>query len=65
MPGCNKSSGLVPTTILGIRGAFLATWLDQTRGWYRPGEGTGLVGVVVGAIFVLLIWGALSRRGGT
>lgn len=53
----------MPATILGVMGAFLATWLGQVLGWCRPGEGAGLVGAVVGAIFVLLIWRALSRRG--
>jgi uncharacterized membrane protein YeaQ/YmgE (transglycosylase-associated protein family) len=31
------------TTILGIVGAFVAAYLGQAPGWYRPGEGTGLI----------------------
>ena len=53
MPGDNEPSGFILTTILGIAGAFVATYLGQALGWYRPGEGAGLVGAVVGAIIVL------------
>ena len=63
-PGRNEPSGFVLTTILGIVGAFVATWLGQALGWYGPGDGAGLIGAVVGAIIVLLVWGALSRRRG-
>ncbi len=61
-PGRNEPSGFILTTILGIVGAFLATWLGQALGWYRAGEGAGLLGAIVGAVIVLLIWGAISRR---
>jgi uncharacterized membrane protein YeaQ/YmgE (transglycosylase-associated protein family) len=61
-PGKNEPSGFILTTILGIVGAFVATWLGQALGWYRPGEGAGLIGAVVGAIIVLLIWGAVAGR---
>lgn len=64
MPGDNEPSGFILTTILGIVGAFLATWLGQALGWYGPGEGAGLIGAVVGAVIVLFIWGAVSRRRG-
>jgi uncharacterized membrane protein YeaQ/YmgE (transglycosylase-associated protein family) len=37
-PGSNEPSGFILTTILGIVGAFVATWLGQTLGWYAPGE---------------------------
>ena len=55
MPGPNEPSGFILTTILGIVGAFVATYLGQALGWYRPGEGAGLLGAVVGAIILLLI----------
>jgi uncharacterized membrane protein YeaQ/YmgE (transglycosylase-associated protein family) len=48
--------------VLGIVGAFLATWLGQALGWYGPEQGAGLIGAVVGAIIVLVIWGALQSR---
>ena len=61
-PGPNEPTGFVLTTILGIVGAFVATFLGQALGWYRPGEGAGLVGAVVGALVVLIIWGMVARR---
>ena len=62
MPGSNEPSGFVLTTILGIVGAFVASYLGQALGWYRPGEGAGLIGAVVGAIVVLFVWGAIAKR---
>ncbi len=61
-PGDNAPSGFILTTLLGIAGAFLATWLGQALGWYSAGEGAGLVGAVVGAVIVLLVWGAVAGR---
>jgi uncharacterized membrane protein YeaQ/YmgE (transglycosylase-associated protein family) len=50
------------TTILGIVGAFVATYLGQAVGWYRADEGAGLVGAVVGAVIVLVVWGFFASR---
>ena len=61
-PGSNKQSGFILTAILGIVGAFLATWIGQAMGWYGPNEGAGLIGAVVGAIIVLVIWGMIATR---
>jgi uncharacterized membrane protein YeaQ/YmgE (transglycosylase-associated protein family) len=61
-PGPNEFSGFVLTTILGIAGAFVATYLGQSVGWYRAGEGAGLIGAVVGAIIVLFVWGTFAPR---
>jgi uncharacterized membrane protein YeaQ/YmgE (transglycosylase-associated protein family) len=65
MPGPNEPQGFILTTILGIVGAIVATYLGQALGWYQPGEGAGFIGAVVGAIVVLLIWGAVTRRRGS
>jgi uncharacterized membrane protein YeaQ/YmgE (transglycosylase-associated protein family) len=62
MPGPNEPSGFILTTILGIVGAFVATWLGQALGWYGPNEGAGLIGAVVGAVIVLAVWGMVARR---
>jgi uncharacterized membrane protein YeaQ/YmgE (transglycosylase-associated protein family) len=64
-PGDNEPSGFILTTILGIIGAFVATWLGQALGWYGANEGAGLIGAVVGAVIVLLIWGMVAGRRGT
>jgi uncharacterized membrane protein YeaQ/YmgE (transglycosylase-associated protein family) len=61
-PGDNEPSGFVLTTILGIVGAFVATYLGQAIGWYRADEGAGLIGAIVGAVIVLVIWGLIAGR---
>ena len=61
-PGDNEPSGFILTTILGIVGAFVATYLGQALGLYRADEGAGLIGAVVGAIVVLVVWGLFARR---
>ena len=63
-PGPNEPAGFVLTALLGIVGAFVATFLGQALGWYRAGEGAGLIGAVVGALIVLIIWGYFARRDG-
>ena len=63
-PGDNEPSGFILTTILGIAGAFLATWLGQAMGWYGAGEGAGIIGAVVGAVIVLAIWSFVAGRRG-
>ena len=62
-PGPNEPSGFILTTILGIVGAFVASWLGHALGWYQPGEGAGLIGAVVGAVTVLVIWGLVTKPG--
>ena len=64
-PGPNEPSGFILTTILGIAGAFLATFLGQALGWYRPDQGAGLIGAVIGAVIVLLLWSFFARRNTT
>ena len=62
MPGPNEPSGFILTTILGIVGAFVATYLGQAIGWYQAGEGAGFIGAIVGAIIVLFVWGVVSKN---
>jgi uncharacterized membrane protein YeaQ/YmgE (transglycosylase-associated protein family) len=62
MPGDNEPKGFILTTILGIVGAFLATYIGQAVGWYRAGEGAGLIGAIVGAIILLLVWGVVTKN---
>jgi uncharacterized membrane protein YeaQ/YmgE (transglycosylase-associated protein family) len=61
-PGRNEPSGFILTTILGIAGAFVATYLGQMLGWYQAGQSAGFIGAVVGAIIVLVVWGLLAPR---
>jgi uncharacterized membrane protein YeaQ/YmgE (transglycosylase-associated protein family) len=62
MPGENEPSGFILTAVLGIFGAFVATYLGQALGWYGPGQGAGLIGAVVGAIIVLFVYGVVAGR---
>jgi uncharacterized membrane protein YeaQ/YmgE (transglycosylase-associated protein family) len=62
MPGDNEPSGFILTTILGIIGAFVATYLGQALGWYGPDQGAGLIGAVVGAVIVLLVYSIVAGR---
>ena len=52
-PGENEPQGFILTTILGIVGAFVATYLGQAIGWYGPDQGAGLIGGVVGAAHIV------------
>ncbi|MEY3082204.1 MAG: hypothetical protein RJA94_2189 [Pseudomonadota bacterium] len=62
MPGPNEPQGFVLTAILGIVGAFVATWLGQALGWYGPDQGAGFIGAIVGAVIVLAVWGMISKN---
>jgi uncharacterized membrane protein YeaQ/YmgE (transglycosylase-associated protein family) len=55
-PGPNNPNGFILTTVLGIIGAFLATYLGQAIGWYRADQGAGIIGAIVGALVVLFVW---------
>ncbi|HEY8611231.1 MAG TPA: GlsB/YeaQ/YmgE family stress response membrane protein [Roseomonas sp.] len=61
MPG-RDPGGFIITTILGIVGALVATYLGQAIGWYRAGEGAGFIGAIVGAIIVLVIYRMVVGR---
>jgi len=58
-PGPNNPTGFILTTVLGIAGAFLATFIGQTVGWYRADQGAGFIAATVGALLVLFIWNRL------
>jgi len=58
-PGPNTPQGFILTVVLGVAGAFLATWIGQAIGWYRPDQGAGFIGATVVAVLVLFIWNRL------
>jgi uncharacterized membrane protein YeaQ/YmgE (transglycosylase-associated protein family) len=62
-PGPNNPGGFILTIVLGIAGAFLATFIGQTIGWYRPDQGAGFIAATVGALVVLFIWHRLVSAG--
>jgi uncharacterized membrane protein YeaQ/YmgE (transglycosylase-associated protein family) len=61
MPGPNPM-GFILTTILGVVGALVATFVGQGLGWYAEGSGAGFIASVVGAVILLFIYGLVSRR---
>ena len=61
--GPNNPSGFILTIVLGIVGAFLATFIGQTIGWYRADQGAGFITATVGALVVLFIWNRLVAHG--
>jgi uncharacterized membrane protein YeaQ/YmgE (transglycosylase-associated protein family) len=60
-PGRKGPFGFMLTGLLGIIGAFAASYLGQEVGWYQAEDSTGLIAAAFGAIIVLLIWGFLFR----
>ena len=60
-PGNDKLSFLW-TIVLGIGGALLAWYVGQQAGWYQPGEPAGFIASIVGAIVLLVIYGALRKK---
>ena len=50
------------TTIPGIVGSILASYLGEALGWYKAGEGAGFIGAVVGAIILLVIYGFFAGK---
>ena len=56
----NKPTGFLLTTVLGIAGAFLATFVGQAVGWYAPDQGAGFIAATLGAIVVLFIWSRIA-----
>ena len=58
-PGLNNPGGFILTIVLGVAGAFLATFIGQTVGWYRPDQGAGFIAATIGALVVLFIWNRL------
>jgi uncharacterized membrane protein YeaQ/YmgE (transglycosylase-associated protein family) len=62
-PGPKNPSGFILTTILGIAGAFLATWVGQAIGHYSLDQGAGFITATIGAVVVLFIWHRLVASG--
>jgi uncharacterized membrane protein YeaQ/YmgE (transglycosylase-associated protein family) len=61
MPG-RQGGGIIVTMILGIVGAFIATWIGQAVGWYQVGQGAGFIASIIGALIILWIYGMVTRK---
>jgi uncharacterized membrane protein YeaQ/YmgE (transglycosylase-associated protein family) len=65
VPG-KQSMSILTTMVLGIVGSFVGGFLgyllfhkDASEGFFQP---SGLIGSVIGAIIVLLIWTRVGNR---
>jgi len=54
--------GFIITTLIGIAGSLLATFLGQAMGLYAAGQSAGFIGAVIGAIILLAIYHMLRGR---
>jgi uncharacterized membrane protein YeaQ/YmgE (transglycosylase-associated protein family) len=61
MPG-RDPGGFIITALLGIAGAFVAKFIGQQFGWYRPEDAAGFIASVAGAILLLIVYRVLFRR---
>jgi len=61
MPG-RDPGGFIVTTLLGIVGALVATFLGQAMGLYAAGQSAGVIASVIGAIIVLAIYHMVRGR---
>jgi uncharacterized membrane protein YeaQ/YmgE (transglycosylase-associated protein family) len=53
--------GFILTTVLGIVGAVLATFLGQAIHLYGPGDSANFLAQIIGAIIILLVWRQVVR----
>lgn len=60
-PGDDKL-GIVMTSVLGIVGAFLASFLGRSLGWYADGEAAGFIAAVIGAVALLFLYGLIKKK---
>ena len=60
-PGPNNPSGFILTTVLGIVGGVVGTWLGQAVGWYGPNESGGFLAAIVGAVIIILLGRLVAR----
>jgi uncharacterized membrane protein YeaQ/YmgE (transglycosylase-associated protein family) len=61
LPG-KENMGWIMTTLLGIAGSFLSTYLGQFLKIYEPGETAGFIGAIVGALIILFIVSLFRRK---
>lgn len=61
MPG-SQGGGFILTSLLGIIGSVVGTFIGQALGWYVEGEPAGFLASVVGAMIFLLIARAFARK---
>lgn len=50
------------TSLLGVAGSFLATYVGVAMGWYQQGEAAGWIASIVGAIVLLVLYGMIRSK---
>ena len=61
-PSPNNPQGFILTTVLGIVGSIVASYLGQAVGLYGPDQSAGFIGAIIGAVIILAIWHFIDRR---
>jgi uncharacterized membrane protein YeaQ/YmgE (transglycosylase-associated protein family) len=54
--------GWVVSMVLGVLGSFLGGFLGRSLGWYHEGEPAGFFMSLVGAVIVVAIFHAVTKR---
>jgi len=62
-PGDDKN-GLLMTSVLGVAGSFIATYLGSALGLYKQGQAAGFIASVVGAVILLIIYSMVTKKSG-
>ena len=61
MPG-KDPGGVIVTILLGIAGSFIAGVLGHALGWYKVGDGPGIIASIIGSVILLAIYRAVIGR---
>jgi uncharacterized membrane protein YeaQ/YmgE (transglycosylase-associated protein family) len=61
MPGRDPGGCLI-TMLIGIAGAYVASYLGQKLGWYQEGQPVGFLASVIGAMLLLLLYRLIAPR---
>ena len=61
VPG-KDPAGIIVTSMIGMAGSLLATFLGQALGWYDRGQAAGFIASLVGAVLLLSVYHMFRRR---
>lgn len=55
-------AGFIVTTLIGIAGSLLATFLGRALGWYQVGQSASFIAALIGAIILLVLYRMVRRK---
>ena len=61
LPG-KDPGGCIITMLLGVAGAFVASYLGHFIGFYKQGDTAGFIGAVIGSIIILLLYRIFLKK---